>query len=872
METPTEVHNNVDSPGPVETLVQAGSIGTLSLGGSPASTAVATVMPIHGASAANADVFVGRNEESAQLSSFLSPGAGACVFGIAGMGGVGKTALAMRCARTAVDAKRFSGGAFSVDMQGYRPDGGLRAESAIPALLRLLGLKPLEVPADPGAQAAAYHQRLDALGQAGDSVLLLFDNVSAADQIRAVLPTHDAHRVLITTRDTLSLPGAHGFSLDVPTVASATTLLNSALCELARGDRRIADDPAGARELVRTCGRLPLALRIVAAILADEPELTAGQLAAELTEAGIVGFVHGEQAVAAVLDLSWHRLLRRSPAAARLLRLLCLAVTSTCPTSVAAVLNDASEGRTVPLLRTLRQAHLLARTDQCWRMHDLVRVHTATHDAGLSSSDLHAANRRLIDHYTRTAEDATQHLTALTGKPVRNRFANSDVASRWLNNEYATLLAVAHRAAESGEHHYASVLCSQLTRYQDKHGIIADRLVTAQLAYASACRLDDVAARADMANNLGLALVGVGRPIEAIDLYRTAIDMHTSAGDIHSAAKAWNNLGTALGRVGRHEEALQASRTAVDYYRQAGNTRKEAAALLNLGCELRDNRRLEESVETFSRATRMCQTMGDQAAEVHSWMGMAHTLLAAGRSGDAIEASHTAITVSQSIGDVTAEIDAWSSLGHVHRCLGQPDEADRAYQRSIALGEQKKPTGTVAQVWTRRARAREQEGDLAGAAAAHREAVGVYRHMNDWHGEAMTSNNLGCVLVKLGDVAGAAAAHQAALALTRGHDDWFGQAMTLANIAVMHTATGDIDAAVGSYRGAIALFHRIGDTRSEARAWHELGMCLRFNAPADAMDAQRTALSLYTSLNDDKGMRAAEDHMWRAWVSTTLVL
>ncbi|QUQ64592.1 Photosystem I assembly protein Ycf3 [Kutzneria sp. CA-103260] len=821
---------------------------------------------------ANTDVFVGRNEESTRVTSLLSPDAGACVSYIAGMGGVGKTALAMRCVRAAVDAKRFSGGAFSVDMLGYRADGGLRAEAVVPALVQLLGLNPPDIPADPGARAAAYHQRLDALGRAGDPVLLLFDNVSAADQIRALLPTHDAHRVLITTRDTLALPGARGFSLDVPTAANATTLLDSALSDLARGDRRIADDPAGARELVRTCGRLPLALRIVAAILADEPELTAGQLAAELTEAGIVGFVHGEQAVAAVLDLSWHRLFRRNQAAARLLRLLCLAVTPTCPTSVAAVLNDASEGRTVPLLRTLRQAHLLTHTDQRWHMHDLVRVHTATHDAGLSSSDLHAANRRLIDHYTRTAEDAMHHQTALPDKPVRNRFTNSDVALRWLNNEYATLLAVAHRAAESGEYGYASVLCSQLTWYQDKHGIIADRLVTAQLAYASACSLDDLATRADMANNLGLALMEVGRPIEAIDLYRTAIDIHTSTDDIHSAAKAWNNLGTALGRVGRHDEALQASRTAVDSYQQSGNTRKEAAALMNLGCKLRDNRQLEEAVETFSRATQMCRTIGDYATEVQSRLGMTHALLAAGRNSDAIDANRTAITISQSMGDVTAEIDAWSSLGYVHRRLGQPEEADGAYQRSIALGEQKKPTGTVAQVWTRRAEAREQQGDLAGAAAAHREAVRVYRHMNDCHGEAMTSNNLGCVLVKLGDLAGASAAHQTALELTQDRDDWFGQAMTLANIAVMHAATGAIDAAVMSYREAIALFHRIRDTRREARAWHQLGMCLRFNAPADAVNAQRKALSLYTSLNDDEGMRAAEDHMWRAWVSKTLVL
>ncbi|MFC7617302.1 hypothetical protein ACFQV2_31640 [Actinokineospora soli] len=86
---------------------------------------------------------------------------------------------------------------------------------------------------------------------------------------------------------------------------------------------------------------LPLALRVVAPLLADEPHLAPAELAAQLRAApGVDGYAHGEQAVAAVLDLSWQRLLDQHPERARTLRLLCLAPGPDVSTDTAAALTD----------------------------------------------------------------------------------------------------------------------------------------------------------------------------------------------------------------------------------------------------------------------------------------------------------------------------------------------------------------------------------------------------------------------------------------------------------------------------------------------------------------------------------------------------
>ncbi|WP_370968645.1 tetratricopeptide repeat protein [Amycolatopsis sp. cg9] len=870
MEAKKHVGNAIDARGDIGTVVQAGTIGAVNLVQPPAGTAVAVVLPVRSDVGACAEVFVGREEETERLSSLLRSGSGSSVSYVAGMGGVGKTALALHCARLAGEAEWFPGGVFSVDMQGYRADGGVPARAILRPLMRLLGVDPHEIPVDVGEQLAAYQQLLDRLGQSGKAVLLVLDNVSTAEQIQGLLPAGDGHRVVLTTRETLDLPGARGFSLGVLTNENARVLLDRAIRDLVSEERRISADPIGTRELIRTCGRLPLALRIVAALLADEPALTPAHLAAELTEAGIVGFAHGERALAAVLDLSWHRLVRRNRAAARLLRLLCLTVGPDCPTEVAAVLNGSSGARTVPLLRTLRQAHLLAHADQRWRMHDLVRAHAETCDAGLSAAEIHAADTRLVDHYVFTAQDAVHHLSALAERPVHNRFTRTEDAVRWLATEYPTLLAVAHKTAESGNHRYTMVLCSHLTTYQNRHDHLTDLLMISRLGYASACLSGVPAARADMASNLGIALGKVGLAAEAIELYRVAIDLHTRNDNTHAAAKAWNNLGNTLKVAGRREEAVHACRTAVDAYRRAGDSRKEAGAWINLGSALAADEQTENAVLAYEEAAGICRDIGDVENEVTARSRMADALLDAGRSADAVRVNRAAIAVGRAKRNVAAEAAAWSSLGFLFRRLGRAPEADDAYRRSIALEGGEEPTGTVALRWTHLGHARSQEGDYAGAAAAHREAVRAYHRIGDWHGEAMTSNNLGHVLTESGDPGGAAVAHQAALSLTRAHDDLFGQAMTLANIGVLHHRTGEPAAAGAAFREATGLFHRIGDAKREADAWLHLGICLHDHTRAEAIAAFRAALAVHTEANNKEGIAAATHWLVKVLVPSTL--
>ena len=168
--------------------------------------------------------------------------------------------------------------------------------------------------------------------------------------------------MLITSRDTLAaLPQARLLDLHVLDPAAAVELLAVGL------RRRHPTDAPGQRptptrrdRLVELCGRLPLAVQIVAALLADEPDRPLAELVAELADEShrLRGLDYdGRWAVRAAFDLSYRRL---DPATAELFALLAAAPGPDVGLGVAAARRRPRPNRSARAgLRGLCRAHLL---------------------------------------------------------------------------------------------------------------------------------------------------------------------------------------------------------------------------------------------------------------------------------------------------------------------------------------------------------------------------------------------------------------------------------------------------------------------------------------------------------------------------------
>ncbi|GGW56852.1 hypothetical protein GCM10010381_47860 [Streptomyces xantholiticus] len=215
------------------------------------------------------------------------------------------------------------------------------------------------------------------------------------------------------------------------------------------------------------CGYLPLVLTIAAAQLTADPGLPLTTLAADLadTRTRLQALRYQEQGgrslgMQAAFDLSYRRM---DDQPARLFRLLSLNPGPDLSTDTAAALAGQPVRPARQSLAALTRAGLISEQpigSGRWRMHDLTRLY-ADDKCRRQDSDLsrQQALSRLFEHYRDTTNAADDHLRALPGQRVPDRFPDRTAATAWLNAERLNLTATVALTAATGHrprgHHRA---------------------------------------------------------------------------------------------------------------------------------------------------------------------------------------------------------------------------------------------------------------------------------------------------------------------------------------------------------------------------------------------------------------------------------
>ncbi|WUC55156.1 tetratricopeptide repeat protein [Streptomyces sp. NBC_00554] len=643
------------------------------------------------------------------------------MFAVTGMGGIGKTALAVETAHQACSRDWFPGGTLFVDLRGY-DDDPVTADQAVLALLDALGVRGPDLPPSAARQYDAYRQLL---AERQHRMLLILDNASDPAQFLPLLPGTDRHRVLITTRDRPdSLSGVRLIDLETLPPDDSAALITRALHDADDRDERPAREPDDLRELTSLCGHLPLALQIAAAMLRRRRHRDIASLVDEIKQAGdaMAALDHGTRGtdqygrslvLRPVLETSYRRLL---PDQARLLRLLTLAPGTETGTDAVAALAGLGMEATVSLLEDLAARCLVTPVwaDERpgngvqWRLHDLVRafgVGVVAGDAELVEEG-EAARERVLDFYHGWAAAADDWLRWLPGRPVPGRFGGRVEALGWLDGERAGLVAAAGWAERERFASTAMWVAARLSFYLSWRRYFDDWVAVGRAARQAANRSGDRTAEANAWNDLGLALWGARRVAEAIEAHTRARDLHLAAGHRLGEAIAWNNLGNALRGAGRVAEAIEAHTRARDLYQDVGDRHREANAWHNLGNALREAGRVAEAIEAQTRARDLYQDVGDRHREASAWHNLGNALRGAGRVAEAVDGYGKALAVYREFEDWYRTGQVLHNLAVVHRSAGRPAEARACWLQAADAYTQ---AGETAQADHARTRAEEQE-------------------------------------------------------------------------------------------------------------------------------------------------------------------
>ncbi|MFF2201489.1 BTAD domain-containing putative transcriptional regulator [Streptomyces sp. NPDC058145] len=592
--------------------------------------------------------FTGRASFVDELSEVLASASEAegsvmAVSALAGIGGVGKTTLAVHVAHRARSA--FPDGQLYVDLQGAGPRAA-EPETVLGSFLRALGTADSAIPDSMEERAALYRSVLD-----GRRVLVLLDNAKDAAQVRPLLPGTEGCAALVTSRVRMvDLAGAHLVDLDVMSPDEALALFTKIV-----GDERVAAERKAALDVVAACGFLPLAIRIAASRLAARRTWTVSVLAAKLADERrrLDELQAGDLAVKATFELGYGQL---EPAQARAFRLLGLADGPDMSLAAAAAVLDLPLEETEDLLESLVDTSLVeSAAPGRYRFHDLVRLYAracAERDEQPPSGRA-AAMSRLLDFYLATAArvyaierpgDRTVDHLEVTSRAGQH-FSDDGKALDWLHAEAASLLACVQQSLEAGTlRRGVDLLLASKDLAESGASSLAYEAAT-RAARDAADALGDAHAAGRARVTLTQVLIKAGLFEEATELAQEALAFGEAADDPWTCGNAPNELGIIA--ICKNEHAVGEAHLlkAIEAFRADRNRPGEASALCNLSRVLVSMDRALAGIELVQQGIAIYDELGLTVRLANARYALGIALSHAGRTTEALEQFAEALSI-----------------------------------------------------------------------------------------------------------------------------------------------------------------------------------------------------------------------------------
>ncbi|MFF0202563.1 BTAD domain-containing putative transcriptional regulator [Streptomyces sp. NPDC005017] len=669
--------------------------------------------------------FTGRAAFVSELRDVLTSAEGRvmAVSALAGIGGVGKTTLAVHVAHQARSA--FPDGQLYVDLQGAGPRAA-EPETVLGAFLRALGTADSAVPDSLEERAALYRSMLD-----GRRVLVLLDNARDAAQVRPLLPGTDGCAALVTSRVRMvDLAGAHLVDLDVMSPDEALALFTRIV-----GEERVAAEREAALDVVAACGFLPLAIRIAASRLAARRTWTVSVLAAKLADERrrLDELQAGDLAVKATFELGYGAL---EPAQARAFRLLGLADGPDISLAAAAAALGLDADDTEDLLESLVDTSLLeSAAPGRYRFHDLVRLYAracAERDEW-PPSERDAALSRLLDFYLATAarvyaierpgDRTVAHLEE--GDYDGLAFTDATEALDWLHSEAEPLLACVQQSLNAATLRRAVDLLLATIDLAESGAGSRRYETTAVAAARAAAGQGEVHAEVRARITLAQVLSQAGRFDEAEREARRADALNETAGDPWTTSTAPNQLGIIALCTARYSDAEGYFLRAVHAFRADGNKPGEASAVCNLSRTLASMGRSSEAVELAQRGVEIYDELGLSVRLANARYASGIVLTQAGRLAEALTQLGEALQIF-----TENRQRLWE--GTTHFRVAQVHMAARRFPQAAQHAEQALAIGCIGGDWMKAnaltvlGKALAALGQSGRAGACWREALAIY--------------------------------------------------------------------------------------------------------------------------------------------------
>ncbi|WP_016948832.1 tetratricopeptide repeat protein [Anabaena sp. PCC 7108] len=532
------------------------------------------------------DKFIGRSDELIRLHQILQEENQVAITAIAGMGGVGKTELAIQYTLKHLDD--YPGGVCWLSASAFD------LESQIIEFVKT-HFPNFTIPEGIKNQTQYCWQNW---GQSG-KILVVVDNVTNFQSIRAFLPLQLPNfKVLCTTRERFIFPFIR-LDVDVLKPLAAMRLLKSFI-----GRQRLQQEPWTAREICKRLGYLPLALELVGRYLADLEDLSLGGMLSCLEKKGLSHQalenakpeMRYQLGIAAAFELSWERL---DKDAQELGCLLSLFVSAPIPWSLVESTNICEDSDDLQDYKAvLIRLNLIKQKEQSTiQLHSLIREYFQQKLE--QCENINQLKYKFIQAMVNKAR-------TLPGIPTRKLI--SDIAPHIAHIEEAAKKFTESLSNKDLEEPFIFVTIARFYKYQ---GLNEQAFFWfEQCLYTTENRLGSEHPTVAMSlNNLGSMCINQGHQKQADKYLTRAIKIYIHLPKVHpNLALALNHLASLRQFQHRYEEAISLYEKSIQHLKLTlGKHHHSIVSVLNNWAGLyREQGNYKKAIELLMESAEIC--------------------------------------------------------------------------------------------------------------------------------------------------------------------------------------------------------------------------------------------------------------------------
>jgi predicted ATPase/DNA-binding SARP family transcriptional activator len=651
--------------------------------------------------------FVGRETELGILTQRLE-NADCRLTTITGLGGVGKSRLAIEAAARAAGA--YTHGTCFVEFAAVKSP-----QSMVGAIADALKLS-FSNQIDPKEQLIKHLRTKD--------LLLVLDNLEhllpdAARLVVEILQRAPEVACLVTSRERLNVVGDWVLELegmDYPQRESqneAPFESYSAVALFVQHARRgreatsqlVRQEGEQIAEICRLVEGLPLALELSASML---PQISATEIACQLKadmnalRTNMIGLPERHVSFQAVFDQSWRLL---STAEQALFSRLSVFQGGFQAEAAGRVANGSPA-----LLQALgRKSLLYTNSNQRYKIHELLRRYGQCKLREVEGED--EAKNAHLDYFTRLAEDGERHLTGEEQRPWLER----------LETETANLNAALEWSLHQGETDLR--LAGALWRFWFVRG----------------------------------------RHQEGLRWLRQVVNARADSTSV-AKVKVLNGAGVLAHMQGDYEPAEKYHLEALSLARQHDDRHAAAYSLHYLGVVVRARGDFVRARNCYGESMALFQEIGDQRGNSIALRDLAEIAKDCGDHQTSVSLLEEAVALRSAIGDRHGVARLLNELGLAARLAGDLERAGEIHCRCLALFRELQDSLGVANALYHLARIACRQGEQGLAATFFRESLEIFQELGDKRGLTLCVEGLAAAVLASGDV------QLAAMFLARAQD------------------------------------------------------------------------------------------------------